>query len=267
MESQWPAFRYDRLPTLCTRQKSNDESLSTAWSRVTTTEPTSFPRSQVLQALSSAVATSEHAVTLGHPQGDHSLRVLSRGFEELVGWPRRSCSFRGTVCRALGVDGGDDPVSVMRLRSAFEDGGPASAVLTGRRATGELFRVFVHLYGLAVGSDPATGEDIWFVLGIHLDVTDREVSAGFQDELRTVSRIADQLEMEIVSQLEAVSTGEPREHAGGASTPGPSVVLFTQPVHRAAGPDRTTVPWTGAALVSCRTAWMQRVLARSALDS
>lgn len=167
-----------------------------------------FDESQ--QALLAAVEQSAHALTLSDPRDpDGALLMVSRGFEEMTGWPKEALV--GTSGRALDAGCYNDLEDLMRLRLAQQDGTPTSAVLTRRRASEELFKNMVHLRGFTAGSDPFTGEKVWLLLGIHFDVTEEEGGGGLgaaSDQEEAVRRAVSELEHVLAGEAEGPATVE-----------------------------------------------------------
>ncbi|CAK0796590.1 unnamed protein product, partial [Prorocentrum cordatum] len=72
----------------------------------------------------------------------------------------------------------NDLETIVHLREACRTGSSWTGVLTNQRKSGELFLNLLDLHGLTVATSRRTGEPLWFLIGIHSDVTEEAEAAG-----------------------------------------------------------------------------------------
>lgn len=99
---------------------------------------------------------------------------------------------------------------MMRLRIAEKTGEQAVALRLMRKPTGEYLNVLVHLRGLAVGKDPVTGEDFWFLIGLYCDVGDTEADTpeAVEANAASIARLEEQVHNIVSDHLDVVLTDE-----------------------------------------------------------
>jgi PAS domain-containing protein len=144
----------------------------------------------VNQGLKDAVAACcDFCVTIADPRAkDCPLIAVSEAFEQMTGYTWSEAV--GVNCRFLNQGCGLDPMDLLNLRLSSQSGAPFTAVLTNRKKGGELFRNLIDLRGLTVATNPVTGEDLWFLIGIQADVTeldDQEIPEGHIAEMQRIS--------------------------------------------------------------------------------
>lgn len=130
-----------------------------------------------------AVEHGNFCVSIADPRADDiPLIAVSKKFETITGYI--SSEVLGKNCRFLNTGCSFDPVDLANLRAACVSGAPFTGILENRRKSGELFLNLLDLRGLTVARSPTTGEDLWFLVGIQVDVTHAEmldVQANFAD--------------------------------------------------------------------------------------
>jgi len=178
---------------------------------------TSLPRiarkSGIRAAVEAAVASCTLPVTLAEP-GNGGIITVSPGFEKLTGAPKET--LLASSLRCLGTDLlWQDPSDLMRLRIAEKTGKEATGLLSMRRLTGEHLEVMVHLRGLIVGQDQITGEEMWFLIGLYIDMADTEKDA---------SEVLKSLATHIIAQEEQVQNTV-THHLTSAVTDVPEVAI------------------------------------------
>mmetsp|Transcript_81761 Transcript_81761/g.162273 ORF Transcript_81761/g.162273 Transcript_81761/m.162273 type:complete len:360 (-) Transcript_81761:198-1277(-) len=130
-----------------------------------------------------AVEHGNFCVSIADPRADDvPLIAVSKKFETITGY--FASEVLGKNCRILNNGCSVDPVDLANLRAACANGAPFTAILENRRKSGELFLNLLDLRGLTVARSPTTGEDLWFLVGIQIDVTHAEtldVQANFAE--------------------------------------------------------------------------------------
>jgi len=150
-----------------------------------------------------AVEDGNFCVSIADPRADDiPLIAVSKKFETITGY--FASEVLGKNCRFLNVGCSVDPVNLANLRAACASGAPFTAILENRRKSGELFLNLLDLRGLTVARTPSTGEDLWFLVGIQVDVTHADmldvqanlaeihaitsgIRAGLEEELRALA--------------------------------------------------------------------------------
>jgi len=150
-----------------------------------------------------AVEDGNFCVSIADPNADDiPLIAVSKKFETITGY--FASEVLGKNCRFLNAGCSCDPVNLANLRAACASGDPFTAILENRRKSGELFLNLLDLRGLTVARSPSTGEDLWFLVGIQVDVTHADmldvhanladihaiisgIQAGLVEELRTLA--------------------------------------------------------------------------------
>jgi len=127
------------------------------------------------------VEDGNFCVSVADPRADDiPLIAVSKTFETITGY--LASEVLGKNCRFLNAGCSCDMVNLANLRSTYATGAPLTAILENRRKSGELFLNLLDLRGLTVARSPCTGEDLWFLVGIQVDVTHAEtfhVQANF----------------------------------------------------------------------------------------
>jgi len=119
------------------------------------------------------VEDGSFCVSIADPRADDfPLIAVSKKFETITGY--LASEVLGKNCRFLSAGCSCDMVNLANLRAAFTTGAPFTAILENRRKSGELFLNLLDLRGLTVARSPCTGEDLWFLVGIQVDVTHAE---------------------------------------------------------------------------------------------
>merc|ERR1719191_418885 len=145
--------------------------------------------SSIREAIRAVVTNGEFCVTIADPSiPDTPLIAVSEKFEKITGYGRGEVL--GKNCRFLNAGCLLDPVDLMRLRAACANGSDFTAVLTNRRKSGEFFLNLLDLRGLTVATNPCTGEELWFLVGIQADVTNVGVEGVREDHLAEMHEIA-----------------------------------------------------------------------------
>jgi hypothetical protein len=109
-------------------------------------------------------------VTVRDPQSeDIPLIAVSDKYEAMTGYPR--CELLGNSGRFLTEWCTNDVEDLMKLKLACQTGSSFTGMLTNQRKSGEHFLDLLHLRGLTVARNQRTGEHVWFLIGIHVDMT------------------------------------------------------------------------------------------------
>eukprot|EP00930_Biecheleria_cincta_P074619 TRINITY_DN61830_c0_g1_i1.p1 TRINITY_DN61830_c0_g1~~TRINITY_DN61830_c0_g1_i1.p1 ORF type:complete len:404 (-),score=64.75 TRINITY_DN61830_c0_g1_i1:207-1304(-) len=150
--------------------------------------------------LTNAVSACSFAVSIADPRTEGiSIVAVSKGFEKLTGY---SCyEAKGRNFRFLNTGCPLKDSQRTGLRMASMTGRPFSAVLDNRKKNGELFLNFVDLRGLTLATNSTTGEELWFLIGIHADVTDLLETETTQNDMAEAFRSVRQ---RIGSRLKAI---------------------------------------------------------------
>jgi len=128
-------------------------------------------RHRIQQALCDAVAAQEHSVTISIPaiHSEPTVLMASRGFEELTGY--HVDEVLGKPYRFLSNDCTNHPVDLRGLRLGLATGASTKTLLMNRRKSGELFVNLLHIQAMSVAQRIDTGEALWYLIGVQLDVT------------------------------------------------------------------------------------------------
>mmetsp|Transcript_41425 Transcript_41425/g.117233 ORF Transcript_41425/g.117233 Transcript_41425/m.117233 type:complete len:250 (-) Transcript_41425:77-826(-) len=170
-ELQASAWSRDTSADSCGADGGMTMSLGSSWTSA---------REELLRTI---VGGSGFAVMLlepsSHSADEVRIRAASRGFQEMFEW--REASLLGTSGRMLEAHG--EAISLAGaagLRVAGACGAPFSCMRTTQKASGELCRVWQYVRGLSFGRDWHTGEEVWYAVAVHLDVTEDD-SASEED--------------------------------------------------------------------------------------
>eukprot|EP00443_Scrippsiella_acuminata_P010583 CAMPEP_0115268908 /NCGR_PEP_ID=MMETSP0270-20121206/52759_1 /TAXON_ID=71861 /ORGANISM="Scrippsiella trochoidea, Strain CCMP3099" /LENGTH=277 /DNA_ID=CAMNT_0002685117 /DNA_START=1 /DNA_END=834 /DNA_ORIENTATION=+ len=174
-----------------------------------TSPPSVAPRDVIQAAVEAAVASCMFPVTLMSPTCGQGMLMVSPGFEELTGAPKEVLLASGLRC--LDADPlMQDPAEMMRLRTAENTGEEATAMLVMRKLTGEYLNVLAHQRGLVVGKHPDTGEDLWLLIGLYIDVGDTEMDTlgVLEANVASLSCLEEQIHKIVSEHLDVVLADE-----------------------------------------------------------
>mmetsp|Transcript_118267 Transcript_118267/g.235563 ORF Transcript_118267/g.235563 Transcript_118267/m.235563 type:complete len:371 (-) Transcript_118267:73-1185(-) len=150
-----------------------------------------------------AVEHGNFCVSIADPRAnDIPLIAVSKKFETITGY--MSSEVLGKNCRFLNAGCSFDPVDLANLRAACVSGAPFTAILENRRKSGELFLNLLDMRGLTVARSPTTGEDLWFLVGIQVDVTDAEM-LDVQANLADIHAITNGIRVGLAEELRALA--------------------------------------------------------------
>merc|ERR1712226_1754829 len=122
-------------------------------------------------AICTAVSQVSSSICVSDPTAlDCELIAVSEGFLQLSGYTREEVL--GENCRFLSKGCPSSPEQRQRLRGAVATGAPFVAVLVNRRKSGEPFLNLLDLRGLVLGRHRGTGEELWVLLAMQMDVTE-----------------------------------------------------------------------------------------------
>jgi len=154
------------------------------------------------EAIKAKVAECVFCATIADSRPDFPLIVVSERFETMTGYRRDE--MLGKNCRFLN-DGLFMPTKdLVGIREACRTGSPFTTVVTNRRKSGELFLNLLSLRGLSVAHNPASNEDLWFLVGLQADVTDiltQEVADNLMPELQQVANSAQEMMVHELSNM------------------------------------------------------------------
>lgn len=138
-------------------------------------------------AIFSAVVDCSFCVTVADPRSDDTvLMAVSKGFEKMTGY--KAEEMVGRNCRMLNIGCQMEPWQRAGLRKACKTGEPFTTVLQNRKKTGELFSNLLDIRGLTIAENLATGEELWFLIGIQADVSSLNRDEIVDDRLMQVAR-------------------------------------------------------------------------------
>jgi len=200
----------DRAPSATKVNVGRNEVSPSAWSRETTAETSAggdavsrwpFARAASLgdlhvlresrielqELLRLAVCGSAFAVTLAEPCTPGAMDMIriivaSMGFEEMCEWPETA--LLGGSARALEAPA--EEISIMdeaKLQLSHEQGTPCSCLRTMRKASGDMLLVWEHLRGLSFGRDLETGEEVWYLLAVYIELGEDEADGIFAEDV------------------------------------------------------------------------------------
>jgi PAS domain-containing protein len=111
------------------------------------------------------------AISISDPaQKDNPIIAISDEFEAMTGYSAQEIV--GSSARFLREDCPDNFHHLMELHSTSITGKPFIGVLTNTRRDGRPFLKLLDQRGFTVAANTQTGEEHWFLLSLHLDVTD-----------------------------------------------------------------------------------------------
>ncbi|CAJ1335255.1 unnamed protein product [Effrenium voratum] len=159
--------------------------------------------SSIREVIGAVVADGQVSVTVGDPRSeDACLIAVSQQFEAMTGYCRQE--ILGKNCRFLSSGCGCDNQELVKLRRAVKTGEPYTGVLENRRKSGELFLNLLDLCGLTVARNPASGDELWFLVGIQADVSNLAPSA-LQEVAAEVHQVARDIRAKLADQLSALA--------------------------------------------------------------
>jgi len=156
-----------------------------SFSRASTadTQVSEGDREFVERQMCSVIGNMEAAVSLADPEDPgHTLKMVSKGFEAMTGFQKMVAC--GKNCRFMTYECHNDPEQLASLRSASKTGEPTTVVLENRKATGEKFLHCIHVQGMCVATDNLEGQDMWYLIGIHIDLVDGDATVVPQEAIR-----------------------------------------------------------------------------------
>jgi len=125
--------------------------------------------------ITSIVGGTDISVTVADPQiRGQPLIAMSRGFQVISGYQQHELTGRSFRIPDQTADG----ETMFDLRSSCKTGAPFTGILEGRRKSGENCLTLLNLLGLSVAEDVVTGEEVWFLIGLHADVSNLEEEEG-----------------------------------------------------------------------------------------
>jgi len=139
-------------------------------------------------AVCEAIRDCSFCVTVADPRLDDSVLIaVSDGFETMSGYEAeeivgRNCRFLSKGCEVSQSDRDG-------LREACRTGAPFATILENVRKTGERFKNHVDVRGLTVAHNLRTGEDLWYLIGIQLDVTEMDEDTHQHKLIQVARRI------------------------------------------------------------------------------
>jgi len=182
------------------QEEMSSESSGPAGSRQIT-EISEMPDDGLLEAAIRTVVTNcNFSVACADPTTmDAELIAVSDGFVRLTGYEREEAL--GENCRFLN-EGCDMPAEQReRLTTTVNTGEPFVGVLRNRRKSGEEFQNLLDLRGLVIARSPQSGEDIWVLMAVQMDVTGEDPQALPADCLSLQNQVAARIRRQMVKQL------------------------------------------------------------------
>mmetsp|Transcript_120501 Transcript_120501/g.239844 ORF Transcript_120501/g.239844 Transcript_120501/m.239844 type:complete len:407 (-) Transcript_120501:76-1296(-) len=151
-------------------------------------------------AIRTVVTNCNFSVACADPTSmDVELIAVSDGFVRLSGYEREEVL--GENCRFLS-EGCDIPERQrQQLVTTVNTGEPFVGVLRNRRKCGEEFLNLLDLRGLVIARRPESGEDIWVLMAVQLDVTGTDPQAIPGDHLSLQNQVAGRIRRQMVKQL------------------------------------------------------------------
>jgi len=150
-----------------------------------------------------AVEDGNFCVSIADPNADDiPLIAVSKKFETITGY--FASEVLGKNCRFLNAGCSCDPVNLANLRAACASGAPFTAILENRRKSGELFLNLLDMRGLTVARNPSTGEDLWYLVGIQVDVTHADM-LDVHANLAEIHAITSGIRAGLVEELRALA--------------------------------------------------------------
>mmetsp|Transcript_101390 Transcript_101390/g.295393 ORF Transcript_101390/g.295393 Transcript_101390/m.295393 type:complete len:385 (+) Transcript_101390:37-1191(+) len=156
-------------------------------------------KEQIEDVICSTVASLRYSIAISDPlDQDLSLKMVSKGFEELTGYSRHEMI--GRNCRLLNQGCTVDPLDLLQMRVSCSTGAPSTVMLTNRRKWGGFWHNLLFLSGLSVAQDTSSGNDLWYIVGIQMELNDSDVN-GFQAHAAAMQKLAEEVRAKIGEQL------------------------------------------------------------------
>jgi len=159
--------------------------------------------SSIRKAIRAVVADRQVSVSVADPRSrDAYLIAVSNQFETMTGYSRSE--ILGKTCRFLNAGCNVNQGDLVRLRTAVKTGESFTGVLENRRKSGELFLNLLDLHGLTVARNHASGDELWFLVGIQVDVSELSPCAMEEAE-KEIHRVANDIRQKLADQLSALA--------------------------------------------------------------
>lgn len=159
--------------------------------------------SSIHKAIRAVVADRQVSVSVADPRSrDAYLIAVSNQFETMTGYSRSE--ILGKNCRFLNAGCNVNQGDLVRLRTAVKTGESFTGVLENRRKSGELFLNLLDLHGLTVARNHASGDELWFLVGIQVDVSELSPCAMEEAE-KEIHRVANDIRQKLADQLSALA--------------------------------------------------------------
>lgn len=159
--------------------------------------------SSIRKAIRAVVADRQVSVSVADPRSrDAYLIAVSNQFETMTGYSRSE--ILGKNCRFLNAGCNVNQGDLVRLRTAVKTGESFTGVLENRRKSGELFLNLLDLHGLTVARNHASGDELWFLVGIQVDVSELSPCAMEEAE-KEIHRVANDIRQKLADQLSALA--------------------------------------------------------------
>jgi len=148
-------------------------------------------------------------LTIADPRGtDCPVIAVSDDFEAMSGYGRHEILQTNMRCMNAGCR--MDAQVRAGLRAACQTGAPFTAVVENRKKSGEIFHNLLDLRGLTVARD-ASGQDIWFLVGVAADVSTMGDSDIPDDHMQDLRKVAIMIRRHLASELSAAAIVEQAE--------------------------------------------------------
>jgi len=184
----------------------------------------SITQSSIKEALQAVLSDCQFGVTITDPSDpDMPIIAASDHYQAMTGYTKSE--LLRSSSRTLYTDRSLDGPDLICLRAAIETGAGFTALITSQRKSGEYYLSVLDLRGLTIAHDPCTGEELWYLVGIHADMTHIGESS-FRDNLPDITNLITTIRNELVhhisamtvsgmlmSNFEGVDDGEPCEQA------------------------------------------------------
>jgi len=149
------------------------------------------------------IETVEVSVTIADPRlCDMPFIAMSKGFEVLTGYQRHEMV--GLNSRFLNQGVELHAADVMSdWRTAHMTGSAFTGVLETRRKSGETFLHIQDLQGLIVAE--STSDEIWFLVGIHADVSNLQAEELTDDHLFAFNQMANDIRKQLLGAMASMA--------------------------------------------------------------
>jgi len=201
-------------------EMSSESSIGLTGSRQVTEMSEMLDDGLLEAAIRTVVTNCNFSVACADPTTmDTELIAVSDGFCRLTGYEREKVL--GENCRFLNV-GCDMPAEQReQLTTTVNTGEPFVGVLRNRRKSGEEFQNLLDLRGLVIARSPQSGEDIWVLMAVQMDVTGEDPQDCPADHLSLQNQVAGRIRRQMVKQLGELGLSGAMRSAGpsnGGST-------------------------------------------------